>query len=169
MAWWALFAAATAAQAVSQVSASQQRAAQMREQARIAAMQGEAQLIQAEFQADVARQQGREQAQYIRRQSRRNVGRMVAGTASRGIEIQGSPAMVIADQIWQDEKAASTAIINAELGAMSAEARGQAGYVSGMAERSRLRQAAGFTETAGWLNAFSTAVGGYATYYGATQ
>lgn len=159
-----LFAASVGVQTVSTLLSGRARARAMRENARIAALSGQIQFEQAQFQARFARKAGAEHAQQIRRTSRRTAGALTTRTAGSGVELRGSPLLSIADQIWEDERAAGIAIVNAEAGATSIEARGRAAQVTGEAESSRLRAEAGFTETAAWLSSFTTAFRGYAQY-----
>jgi len=136
----------------------------MQRQARIAETQGQISMEQAQFQARMERKAGAEHSQQIRRTSRRGEGAAVAGVAAGGLELRGSPLLAIADQVWQDERAAGMAVTNAEAAASYRESQGMAARVTGSAEAERLRSEAGFTAAAGWLGAFATGLSRYGQY-----
>lgn len=148
------------AMAAVQVLSSRAQARRMRKQSRIAAIQGQIQLEAAEFQARMELQAGQERATFIRSESRRQVSRAVVQVGTSGVELTGSPLIAIAEQIEIDERAASTVITNAKAAAFSVELGGRVAQVSAQAEADRLRDQAGFTETAGWLGAASTIFAG---------
>ena len=154
--WWYV------AAAVLSVVQSRMQAKMQRQQGRIAEIQGQITLEGAIFEAELARKRGAEEAEAIRTDSFRNVGASVVQVAASGAELGGSPLLAIADQIWEDERAAAAAESNAQAAGFSAESRGRAAAATGRAEGDRLRKQAGITETAGWLSAMSFAVKSYA-------
>ena len=148
------------AMAAVQVLSSRAQARRMRRQAGIARVQGQISLEAAEFQARMELQAGQERATFIRSESRRQVSRAVVQVGASGVELTGSPLIAIAEQIEIDERAASTVITNARAAAVSVELGGRISQVSAEAEANRLREQAGFTETAGWLGAATTIIAG---------
>ena len=143
-----------------QVLSSRAQARRMRRMAGIAQIQGQITLEAAEFQARMELQAGQERATFIRSESRRQVSRAVVQVGASGVELTGSPLIASAEQIEIDERAASTVITNARAAAFSVELGGRISQVSAEAEASRLREQAGFTETAGWLSAATTIIAG---------
>lgn len=162
MAGWAWFAAAAAVSAYSSIIGARAAAAAQREAAKVSELQGEISVITSEFQAKKALEAGREQADYIRDSSQAAVATRTVRTAASGVELSGSPMMVIADEIWAGEKAAAGALKNAIAQAGQIEARGEADATQANANAAALRTQAGFTESAGWLRAISSAMGAYA-------
>lgn len=159
-----LFAAYAAVSIYATITGSQAQAAAQREQADISRIQGEISVMQAEAQAKMELKVGREQADYIRKQSAQVVGSEVTKTAASGIELSGSPMAVIADQIWADERNAATAITNASARAGRVKAEGYAAQTQARANASALRSQANYTEQAGWLKSIAIGLGTYAGY-----
>lgn len=154
--WWYV------ASAVLTMVQARAKAKMLRGQGRIAEVQGQITLEGAMFEAELARKRGAQQFQAIQTDSRRAVGGAVVQVAASGVELEGSPLLAIADQIWEDERAAAQALVNAQGDSFTAESRGRAAQATGRAEGSRLDALGRDVETAGWLGAMSAAVKGYA-------
>lgn len=159
---------AAGAQAVISVFGGRAQASALRRAAANARIQGQIAFEQATFQARQARRAGAEYSTQIRRTSRRVEGAAVRTIASAGLEVSGSPLMDVADQIWQDERAAGTAVVNAEAGAVAIESQGRAAQATAEAESRRLRTEAGFSELSGWLGAANAALTAVANFTLAT-
>lgn len=159
---------AVGAQAVITILGGNARAAALRRAAAQARIQGQIAFEQATFRARQARKAGAEHSTQIRRTSRRVEGATVRTIASAGLEVSGSPLMAATDQIWQDERAAGTAVVNAEAGAVAIESQGRAALATAEMEGSRLASEAGFSVLAGWLSAASVGLSGVANFELAT-
>lgn len=147
---------------------SQMAADAMEEQARIAEIQAQIAMEQALFAAQMQKKAGREKATYRRKESRKAVGAGVANIAGAGLEVSGSPLVVIGEQIRQDEISAARVITNAHARAMSEEARGRGAATGFRADASALRTQAHVTRVAGFLDAISGGMNSYGNYQSTT-
>jgi hypothetical protein len=103
--------------------------------------------------ATIARQQGEADAAKLRRQQTKQLGDMRAAYAANGISLEGSAIDVLGDTAGQFELDIQNARYNAELKAI--------GYGN---EAQLQRSRASSAETAGYLNAAGTIIGGTAGY-----
>lgn len=140
------------------------RSSALREQARVAEIQAEIALEQGRFAARMQRRAGRDQATYLRRQSLRRVSGMVVHTAEAGLEVSGSPAIAIAEQIHRDEQAAAQVITNSRMRAFSQEAGARSEAASHTARASALLDQAGITLLGGFLEAIGNGLAAAGTY-----
>lgn len=119
----------------------------------IADIQGETAMVTAMFAAQQQKEAGREQAIFIRKESRKATGAAVVGVAGSGVELSGSPMVAIGNQIKNNMMSAANAINNANMRAFSAEAKGRAQAATFEARAIQLREQAEVTRIAGFWNA----------------
>lgn len=104
-------------------------------------------------------EQGRDETNYIERVSQARLGRNKAAAAGGNVDAtQGSPLLVMADQLRQDKQNEATTLTNAFLKAQAARIAGDQGMAAGTAGKQ-----------AGELGAAATALMGYARYKGLTS
>lgn len=141
--------------AAGKIWAADQQADAMEESARIARIQAQISLEQAQFNAKMQKQSGQEESVYRRTESRKAVGGAVAAIAGSGVELSGSPLVMIGEHIKNDEINAARVITNAEARAASELARGKGQAATYMAQAAGMEKQADVTRTAGFLDALS--------------
>ena len=164
--WW--FWAATAVQTGAAYFEARAQAEALEESASAARIQGQIALANAKFSAKQQLKAGREQAGFVRRESRRAGGLAIAHFGASGIELSGSPLVAIAERIRRDEMNAARVITNAHARAASEEAQGRSAAAGSAARASSLESQASITRDAGFLNAIAIGFNASANYYALT-
>ena len=141
----------------------------MEEQARIAAIQAQIAMVQSKFAAEVQLKAGREEAGVRRRESRRASGGAVAAVAGAGLELSGSPLVLIGERIRLDELNAARVITNAHARASSERAAGRGAAAGFTAQAASLEAQADVTRTAGFLDAIGRGLSAAGGYYAMTR
>lgn len=164
-----LLLAGAALQIGTSIWSSQLTADAMEEQARIAGVQAQIALEQSKFAAEMQRKAGAQEATSLRRDSRRAEGGAVARTASQGLEVSGSPLVVIGEHIRLDELNAAQVVTNAHARAFSELAAGRSAAASYQARAGSLNAQADITRTAGFLDAIGAGMRAAGRYYSMTN
>lgn len=98
--------------------------------------------------------EGADETNYLERVSQARLGRNIASAAGSNVDAtQGSPLLVMADQLRQDKQNEAITLSNAAHRAMAARAAGEAAAQTGAAQ-----------QQAGGISAVGSILGGYGRY-----